>query len=432
MKVLKILSGKIIPAVILMLVTGSAAWAEPLTLDQCIQTALENNYSIRAARNSYSTSRGQVFNAWGDILPSVSVSASASRSWPGQFDVNISKRRTDSYNGALNFSLNYGGLGIGTYANINRASHARSSAFYGLASSEATIIQQVKADYYGVVRAKSLVDVSINAVKRDQEGLRVAQSRYDLGAASVSDVLKARVQLGSDQLDSITQVNSYQLSLSSLAFDMGVDINKGVEIVEDLPPVQFSMNFEDALNEAMSKNPDYRRASFDYAVAKDQRLQAFSNLLPTLSMGLTHRTSVDRLASLIDFKKPDASYTLFATLSFNIFNNFFDYSNIKQARNNALTQSQNLYNTRNSVALAVKQAFLNLTQADGAKKVSDESVASATEDLNIVKEKYSLGAATILDLLTAEASLTLAQQNQVQAIYQYNIAVSQVEKALGR
>jgi outer membrane protein len=408
------------------------AGAEVLTLDQCINIALENNYNIRAARNAYSSSRAQLYNAWGDILPSISVSANAGRNWPGQFDINTLTRRTDSYSGALSFNLTYGGLGVGTYAGINRANHAKGSSFYGMSSTQASIVQQVKSDYYGVVRAKSLVGVAVDAVKRDQEGLRVAQSRYDLGAASLSDVLKARVQLGNDQLDSVSQVNNYQLGLSTLAFDMGVGIEREIEIVDNLPMARLNLTYEEALGEAMNSNPDYRKAQFDLAVANDARLQAYSNLLPNLSFGLTHRTNVNQLNNLLDFRQPDASYTLYASISFNIFNNFFDYSNIKQARNQALTQSQNLYNTRNNVALSVKQAFLNVAQADEAKKLSDESVASAQEDLNIVKEKYSLGAATILDLLTAEASLTFAQQNQVQATYQYNIAVSQVERALGR
>jgi outer membrane protein len=419
--------------IIVAVVAGfQAVSAEVLTLDQCINIALQKNYGIRAAHNAYSTTRAQVTNAWGDILPSISISASANRAWPGSFDINTLSRRTDSYGGSLNFSVSYGGLGVGTYANIMRASHAKSSSFYGMASTEASIIQQIKADYYGVSKARSLINVAINAVKRDLEGLRVAQSRYELGAASLSDVLNARVQLGNDQLDSVTQVNSYQLALSTLTFDMGVDVNQGVAVVESLQMVSFNINYDDALNQALNINPDYRQAQFNYAVAKDQRLQAYSNLLPNLSFGVTQRTTVDRLPDLLKFKEPNASYTIFGSLSFNIFNNFFDYSNIKGASNNVLTQSQNLYNTQNSVALAVKQAFLNLTQADAAKSLSDESIASAQEDLDIVKEKYSLGAATILDLLTAEASLTLAQQNQVQAIYQYNIAVSQVEKALGK
>jgi outer membrane protein len=410
----------------------SVATAEVLNLNQCVDYALKNNFGVQAARNSYAGSRAATYTAWGAILPSISISASASRSWPGAFDVNISKRRTDSFGGALSFGVTYSGLGVGTYANFNRLHHSQSSSYYNLASAQSSLVQQIKADYYSIIRAKSLVSVSIDAVKRDAEGLRVAQSRYELGAASMSDVLKAKVQLGNDQLDSVTQSNNYKLALTSLAFDMGIDVNRGVEIDENLPTPQFTMNFDEALNEAMVGNPDYKKAQFDYAVAKDVKLTSVSNLLPSISFGLTHRTSVDKFSSLFQFKEPNASYALFASLNFNIFNGFNDYASIKQASENANTANQNLYNTKNNVALQVKQAYLALAQADEAKRLSDESVASAQEDLNLVKEKYSLGAATILDLLTAEASLTQAQQNQVQAVYLYNVAVSLVEKALGK
>jgi outer membrane protein len=423
---------KILITVAVIFACFSAASAEVLTLNQCIDYALKHNFGVQAAHNSYASSKAETYTAWGAILPSISISANASRNWPGAFDVNISKRRTDSFGGALSFSVTYGGLGVGTYANFNKLHHAQSSSFYNLASAQSSLVQQVKGDYFSVARAKSLVGVAIDAVKRDQEGLRVAQSRYELGAASMSDVLKAKVQLGNDQLDSVTQSNTYKLALTTLAFDMGIDVNLGVEIDENLPTPEFTMNFDEALSEAMTNNPDYRKAQFDYAVARDIKLSSCSNLLPSISLGLTHRTSVDKFSNLFQFKQPNASYALFASLSFNIFNGFNDYANIKQASENATTANENLYNTKNNVALLVKQAYLSLAQADEAKRLSDESVASAQEDLNLVKEKYSLGAATILDLLTAEASLTQAQQNHVQAIYLYNVAISLVERALGK
>ncbi|HBC47644.1 MAG TPA: hypothetical protein DEO84_02165 [candidate division Zixibacteria bacterium] len=421
------------------------ASAEVLTLDQCINTALQHNFGVQAARNSYEASRAQTYTAWGAILPSISISASANRSWTGYprrtviidtvtmdttilREPNISK----SYSGALSFGVTYNGLGVGTYANFKRLHHARSSSYYNLTSTQSEIVQQVKSDYYGVVRTKTLVGVAIDAVKRSQEGLRVAQSRYELGAASMSDVLKARVQLGNDQLDSVIQANSYQLALANLAFDLGVDVNRGIEIDENLPPTQFDMSYDAVLDEAMLKNPDFRKAQFDLAVAKDSKLLACSDLLPSISFNLTHGTDVNKFGDLFTFKQDNAGYSMSATLRFNIFNGFNDYAAIKTARESEKTSQENLFNTQNRVALLVKQAFLALSQADESKRLSNESVASAQEDLNLVKEKYSLGAATILDLLTAEASLTQAQQNQVQAVYDYNVAVSQVDKVLGR
>jgi len=64
--------------------------------------------------------------------------------------------------------------------------------------------------------------------------------------------------------------------------------------------------------------------------------------------------------------------------------------------------------------------------------LNEESVAAAQEDLNIVKEKYNLGAATIIEVLDAEVSFKQAQVNQVQALFDYNLAVSRLEKVMGR
>ncbi len=123
---------------------------------------------------------------------------------------------------------------------------------------------------------------------------------------------------------------------------------------------------------------------------------------------------------------------MYASLSFNIFNHGSDYANLRSARNSQKTAEENLKNTKNSVALEIKQSFLELERAKEAKKLAEESVAAAQEDLNLVKEKYNLGAATILEVLDAEVSFKEAQTNHVQALFDYNLAVSQLEKALGR
>ena len=47
------------------------------------------------------------------------------------------------------------------------------------------------------------------------------------------------------------------------------------------------------------------------------------------------------------------------------------------------------------------------------------------------QERYRLGAATLLDELTAEANLTQAEVNQVQARYNYLIARAQLEALVG-
>ncbi len=424
---------------IFVLFASGSVYAEVYTLDKCLETALRNNYGVIAARNSYDAARGEVYTGWGDLLPTISVSARANQSWSGferydQFAEQFisGAQRVYSYSGNLNFSRTYPGLGLYNYASLRKKYHDRGSSFHNYVGARSDLILAVKEGYYNLLKAKMLLDVAEDAAKRGEERLRVVQSRYDLGAASMSDVLKAKVQYGNDKLDRLSKTNAYKLSVANLAYSMGIDVNRDLEVAEEMPERYIDISFGDAFSEALSQNPDYRKARFDLYGARDQKLMAYSNFLPSLSVGLSHSTNVDKFAELTDFKMPNASYYMYASVNFNIFNGASDYATLRASRKNVDTYEQNLEDTRNRVALELKQAFLDIEQSEEAKKLAGESVAAAQEDLNLVKEKYKLGAATILEVLDAEVSFKQAQTNRVQAIFDFNLAISRLEKVIGR
>jgi outer membrane protein TolC len=63
--------------------------------------------------------------------------------------------------------------------------------------------------------------------------------------------------------------------------------------------------------------------------------------------------------------------------------------------------------------------------------VAEDQVASAQEDLDIAQEKYNLGAATILDILVAQVSLSEAESGQIQAGYDWLLSIAELERAMG-
>ncbi len=421
--------------VFLLTVFINTVQAEVLTLDKCIEIGLKNNYSVIAAKNSYSVSGTQVYSAWSTILPSLSITTSTNQNWPVVTRQDLAGRLTSNkidYSGRISLSQSYGGLGLATYASIKQATHEKGSFYYALAGAKSNIVLSIKQNFYGVLKAKMLMDVATEAVKRGEEGLRVAQSRYDLGSASMSDVLKAKVQFGNDKLDLVTQTNAYKIAMSNLAYAMGVNVNQEYEVNENLPEVGFELNFDKALNEALNSNPEYRKAQFDLYTARDKQLISYSYFIPSLSFSVSHTSSAGYLKDFTGFHGYNANRSIGASLDFNIFNNLGDYVRLKSARKAVSTQSENLANSKNLVALNVRQAFLDIELAQESKKLATESVASAQEDLDLVREKYNLGAATILDVLTSEVSLKQAQINQVQALFDYNMAIARLEQALGR
>jgi outer membrane protein len=91
-----------------------------------------------------------------------------------------------------------------------------------------------------------------------------------------------------------------------------------------------------------------------------------------------------------------------------------------------------LSDTRNSTIATVKSSYMEIEQLKKQVEVSTENVAAAEEDFRITQEKYNLGAATILDLLTSQVSLKEAQVALIRVQFDLNLAVARLENAMGK
>ena len=418
---------------ILMTVAGTA---ETYTLEKSIETALERNYSIIASQDTYDASKWDMYSAWGNILPSLSLSIDRSESWSSRaFDTTAANpHKSYGYSGGLSLSRSFSGLGIGTYASIKQKKAQYKSYYFGLVDSRNELVLSVKEAYFNVVKAKMLVDVQKDAVRRGEEQLKVAESRYELGSASLSDVLKAKVLYGNAKLDLITADNLFKVSKAQLQYTIGIDVADEIEVVEEFQQVESNITYNEALNEAVSRNPSLLKSKSDLSKARASHWMARTAFMPSLGFSVRHSTGIDRdnASEFFSFSDNSNGWSLGLSLSFNVFNGLSDYANLVSAGKGVHTSRENLRDTENAIALEVKQAYLDVQQNTEKLSLNEESVAAAQEDLNIVREKYKLGAATIIEVLDAEVSFKQAQVNQVEAEFDYNLAISRLEKVMGR
>lgn len=406
------------------------------TLQECIKTALERNYQVRAAYNSLAAARGEMWGAWGALLPRIESNLDYYETWAGVPRINpytglpYSKKATYySANLSVNQVIFNGGY---NWFNIAYQKNSKRSAKHSFRYTKHNLILEVKEKYFALLRTKMLLEIGRDAVRRGEEQLKIAESRYELGAASLSDVLKAKVSYGNDKLELVNADNNYKLAQSDLNYVLNQDVNTPIEVAETLTSPEVGYTYERALTVALENNPSYRKAEYDLAGAKNLFWMAHSGWWPTLSWGVTHSADATTSSELFKFKQENATYTVYARLSFRIFENFQRKTNVSDAKFNLRTQKESLHDTKNAVALELRQAFLNIEVAREKLKLMEESVAAAEEDLNLAKEKYNLGAATILELLDAEVSYKQAKSNEVEALFDYNLAVSSLEKTVGK
>src|SRR2546428_343841 len=119
-------------------------------------------------------------------------------------------------------------------------------------------------------------------------------------------------------------------------------------------------------------------------------------------------------------------------LSWPLFNGFTREANqvaASVARDVAEAHAADLRRQTNAQVTHQVAAF---TAAGTQMDISRANVAAASEDLRVQQQRYRVGVATILDLLTSEASLTQAEVSLVQSRYNYLIARAQLEALVGR
>ena len=92
---------------------------------------------------------------------------------------------------------------------------------------------------------------------------------------------------------------------------------------------------------------------------------------------------------------------------------------------------ETLQQVRESVALEVKQDYLNILSAKEKIRATEAAVDEAEEAYKIATVRYKSGVGINLDVLDAQYNLNSARTNYITALYDYNVGLATLEKALG-
>jgi outer membrane protein TolC len=84
------------------------------------------------------------------------------------------------------------------------------------------------------------------------------------------------------------------------------------------------------------------------------------------------------------------------------------------------------------IRLAVEKSYHDARAALESIDVAQKSLDTAGEALDAARTRYRVGLSTSLERLDAEVSMTRAKTNYIYALSMYNIAVSELERAMGK
>ncbi len=405
---------------------------EIISLNEAIRVALEQNQDVLIAQQRVVESQKALVEARAAFFPSFDAGATYRHiDKPPTFEVppfgEVSFGPRESYQAGFvgQQPLFTGGRLFNTY----KATEA------GLRSSEQELeavqnelVFLVKETYYSILVAQKYAEVAEQSVRLLDAHLRDVQRFMESGLVARVDLLRTEVQ----KADAEQQLNGARnaVDLAKSAFNnllnRGLDVPAEVEYVLEYVPRMISL--EEATETGLEQRPEIRALEAAVEMAGRNVGIARAGYLPTVAAQGTYDWQKGTQLEIID---EDWHWTVGVSASMSLWNWGATRARVAQARAKLAQAELNLDKLRNGVALEVRQAFLKMGEAEKNVTVSEKAVTSAQESYRTTKERYREGVGTNTDVLDTENALARAEANRYQALYDHNVAVARLEKAMG-
>lgn len=410
------------------LVAGPGAAQVPsVTLDEAIELALRVQPGMVQARGQITTTAAARRETVGSWLPTLSAGSGYSANSTSRFDPTTQRSvegSSTSYSASLSASmLLFDGLSR-LYDSRAASADAR-AADASLVNERFQTVLQVKQAFFNALAAEELVRVSETRIERAEEQLKVAKEKLATGTATRSDTLRSTVEVANARLQKLNAETQLATAEANLARLIGVE-GSVKAIREDRLLAIVEIDTTTLRDEALERSPAIYQAEAQARAADAQYSASFGQYLPSITASYSRSWAG---AEFIDF---DPSWSARLTLSWPLFNGFTRELNRTRSavsRDNARAFAQD---ARRQVNAQTTQQLAALAAARTRLEIALASRAASDEDLRVQRERYRLGAATILDVLASQVNLDQAEVDIIQARLDYLVAKAEIETLIGR
>jgi len=414
-----------------LLAAPAAAQQIEVTLQDAIQRALQVQPAMVQSRGDQRNAGAGLWATNGAFLPTVTSNGSYGR--VGGTRLNPSTNQIIALPASTSFQGNVGASlelfdGFRRSADRNSARATNDAAEAGLVNQRFQVTLETKQTFYNALATEELVRVAQSQVLRARQQLQISVDKLHAGSATRSDSLRSTVDYGNARIALLEAQANLATAQANLGRQIGVD--RSVRAVPDsvLPPLPDTAALRAAATEGA---PQVEQADAQARAAGSQVSVIRSQYLPsiTASIGNAYTGVVAPWTTTTGYA---SGWTAGVTVRWTLFNGFTrerSMTNANVTRDVAVARAADV---RRQVSAQFTQELAALTTAYEKISIAHDNLAAATEDLRVQNERYRVGAATILDLLTSQAALTTAETNLVQVRFDYLIARAQVEAVLGR
>jgi HAE1 family hydrophobic/amphiphilic exporter-1 len=267
-------------------------------------------------------------------------------------------------------------------------------------------------------------------VRQKEEHLKMAQNRAAAGVATELDVLRSNVDLENQRTQLLRYRGRAEITRSRLNAVMVRPIDTPIEPTDSLDYVPLDVPVDEAVRIAWENRPEARAVALSEQIYDSFIGIAQAEHQPSLDFAANWGYSVRQFDNFgqRDFQ----AWNLGINLKIPIFDGFRTAGKVVQARAERAKVTQDRVALENEIRLEAKGAWDRLSVAKGIYEAAELNVQQAQKALDMTQANYNYGAATLLDVLDAQAALTLAESTRAEALFEHANARARMRYVMAR
>jgi outer membrane protein TolC len=374
---------------------GFSQTAELLTIEQAIQLALENNYSIKIAKNTSE----QVNASWGNAgaLPSLALSG------------NFSKTEPSDPTARASIDLGWTVFdGFRMFATHNRFKSLDEINGIGFRATVESTIRQVMNQYYLIVSTEQQLKFIRQTLDVSHARYEYVLANYTVDRASRLDVLNAKVDYNTDSSAYLRSVEQILLAKTNLNQLLARPVDTEFQVIDNIPYAQ-NLNYADIYAKAVEQNTGLNISRLETMMAEFSKKEIDALLMPTVSVNAGY--------DLYNHNLTDRGFYYGAGLRMNLFNGL---ETQRRRRNAKLMYESAKYAEEASLLNLETQLRLNFINYQTNKDLVDletENIEVAKRNMDVSLARFQLGNLRPLELREAQRSYLNAINRYTNSLY---------------
>lgn len=399
--------------------------SKKLSLDACISIAKRHNPDILEAKQNVRIGNVNLRSSLSEFMPQIGFGGRYNRvAYPGQTWVSPEGRITnqrETY--SAGFSLYQKIFDLNNLVSIMKSNAYKRVYKQEYWAVESDVILEIVRSYYTLVKQKKLLDAKLKKLEESKQRVDRVAAMLELGTISRVELLQAKVSLSQSKLDVIQAEKELQLAKSNLLVKMGLEPTMQIDIEDNLSEAVDSVPaLGSLLNKAYENRPEIKRCKAMIAACRAELNSALGNYLPEIYLSASYSYFGEQFPCERTLWSKEGSWNISIIVRLPILTGLSRSSQIDAASANVSVAEQELRKTKLNIALEVKNAWLSLKEAIERLSLTKVALNEAEQSYTMVKEKFALGAVSMIDLLNAEAMLSSSQASRIEALANYEVA----------